>query len=520
MPHFLDNIGIRKVRFRSHQGGLHEILRIGLRLACLATFLSCGKPAHDVAITKVDVGSTSRAGNRAFDQFEDDIEIVNDPKPSNQITIGPLTPVAPEPPRQANNSPLSAAKKWTPPQIEPSRLEAAGIRRIVARHITLFTDVPSSKEIDSLPRLFDEAVIQWRSHFGLSDGFEDWHVSGCLMSGRARFEACGLLPDFVGDFQNGYALGYSFWMYDQTSPYYRRHLFFHEGTHAVFNTRMRLTWPPWLVEGAAEWLATHRLHEGKLELGRFPSDPALVPRLGRIEAIQEAFREGRALPLSSILELRTVSHANVDDYAWCWAAYALLHEHPAYRKRFRNLCREKSVLPLAKRLQSHFEHDRERLLEEWQIFVAMLDYGYDFERTVIDFAPGRPLAEEPVQVTVRADRGWQNSGRQLHGHRKYEIAADGRYSLGNVPRNWWCEPNGVTVSYYQGKPLGVLLAAVRPDDAAGTAISPLAFPLEVGLKTTIEPNQSGTLYFRINESAGQLADNQGTLNVTVRSAPR
>ena len=78
------------------------------------------------------------------------------------------------------------------------------------------------------------------------------------------------------------------------------------------------------------------------------------------------------------------------------------------------------------------------------------------------------------------------------------------------------EPNGVSIRYYRGRPLGVLLAAVRPDHAGDDGPSDLARPQVIGLSGRISPEKTGTLYLRVNDSAAELADNAGTLTVQVR----
>lgn len=45
-------------------------------------------------------------------------------------------------------------------------------------------------------------------------------------------------------------------------------------------------------------------------------------------------------------------------------------------------------------------------------------------------------------------------------------------------------------------------------------------PLVVGLTATLKPAESGTLYLRINDSAGKLADNAGMLTVVVMEAEK
>ena len=95
--------------------------------------------------------------------------------------------------------------------------------------------------------------------------------------------------------------------------------------------------------------------------------------------------------------------------------------------------------------------------------------------------------------------------------------AKGRYQVADQPPIWWCEPNGVSIRYYRGHPLGILLAAVRPEvPAAGR--SPLITPTTIGLAATLTPKHSGTLFFRINDSCAELDDNAGTLTADVQDA--
>jgi hypothetical protein len=120
---------------------------------------------------------------------------------------------------------------------------------------------------------------------------------------------------------------------------------------------------------------------------------------------------------------------------------------------------------------------------------------------------------------------------------KYQLKASGRYQVANKPKIWWCEPGGVSIRYYQGRPLGVLLAAVRPENPSMRSqaetgneknlsmrsqaepgnenISAFLQPITVGLGTTIVPQQSGTLFLKINDSAAELDDNAGELRVEI-----
>ena len=123
---------------------------------------------------------------------------------------------------------------------------------------------------------------------------------------------------------------------------------------------------------------------------------------------------------------------------------------------------------------------------------------------------------DPFSVAVAADRGWQNSGVRLEAGQKYRLTASGEYQVANALKGWWCEPGGVTIRYYRGQPLGILLAAVRPDKPSPDRPSALLKPTVIGLGATLSPSESGRLFLKINDSPGELDDNAGTLEVEVR----
>jgi hypothetical protein len=390
-----------------------------------------------------------------------------------------------------------------------------GIRTISSDRLTLVTDLPPSPQIDALPRLFDEALTQWCDYFGVDlHQHADWRVTGALIGAKARWQASRRLPDDLPDFRTGWSRGREFWLYDQTSAYYRRHLLLHEGVHCLMNDLLGYRGPAWYAEGMAEMLATHRIVGGEIRVNYFPQSPAEVDRLGRIEIVQTALRERRGMTLPKIFAYDSRAHSQNEPYGWCWAAAEFLQRHPAYRQRFATIKTTLNDTKLNERLKKLYAQDWDQLLEEWQAYVGSLEYGYDFERTAIDFAPGKPIAGE-AKLTVTADRGWQNTGLRLQAGKTYHLHASGRYQVGNQPRPWLCEPGGVTIRYYQGKPLGILLAAVRQAQAKPNSSSAFLKPIIVGLGADLQPRETGTLYLRINDSAGELAENTGSASVTV-----
>jgi hypothetical protein len=382
--------------------------------------------------------------------------------------------------------------------------------------LVLYTDLPSTPEVDELPQVFDQAFGLWCQYFGIDpQQHTDWRMRASLIDDPKKFIAAGLIPSDLPKFFNGYTRGHECWLNNQTSPYYRRHLLLHEGVHGVMFTLLGDHAPPWYVEGMAELLGTHHWQDGKLELPYFPKTKDEVPKLGRIEIVQKDFEQHHAKRLTDVMAYDNQAHLHVEPYGWSWAACAFLNGHPRYRDRFRQL------LPLLKspddfnaKLTAAYGDDFNRLEEEWEIFIADLDYGYNFNHTAVDFSPGQPPGSQPVHFSVQADRGWQNSGLLLEAGKTYKLTANGRYQVANDPKPWISEPNGVSIRYIHKRPLGVLLAAVRPEQQSKTANSFLK-PIVVGSGATITPSETGTLYLWINDSAGELSDNAGHADVTI-----
>ena len=77
----------------------------------------------------------------------------------------------------------------------------------------------------------------------------------------------------------------------------------------------------------------------------------------------------------------------------------------------------------------------------------------------------------------------------------------------------------MTIDYHDGRPLGMLLGAIdsRDERAAGGEPDRSPNPVAIGLHATLKPTASGTLYLRVNDSAGKLDDNRGTLTVKIEA---
>jgi hypothetical protein len=146
-----------------------------------------------------------------------------------------------------------------------------------------------------------------------------------------------------------------------------------------------------------------------------------------------------------------------------------------------------------------------------------MEYGFDRQRSAIDFRSGKDLPTEGAKFKIAADHGWQSSGLRLLAGKPYRLRANGRYEVAQAPQPWFSEPNGVSIRYYKRAPLGILAAAVRPELREAGAVSTFFRAEFAGLELVITPATTGTLYLRINDSNAELSDNRGELEVEIQA---
>ncbi len=403
----------------------------------------------------------------------------------------------------------------------------AELRVLTGRHLVLATDRPvrEADGVAELPAVFDQAFDAWCRHYGMDPAdHADWRCFGCLVVDRERFRAAGLLPDTVPPFENGFCYDNRFWLADQSNPAYRRHLLLHEGVHAFTLTLRKLATPVWYNEGIAEFLATHRLQptaDGGMELMAtpIPQRPEDVEQLGRIEKIRELRAGGRPPVFDDVLRLRVEDHGAIADYAASWAAVALLAGHPATANDFAALERGPLTPDFNDRLARLPGWDAARVARDFDAFTADLDYGWDFSRMAIDWSPGEPL-DRVRTLAVDATRGWQNSGVRLAAGGRYDFTAAGRAGVGSVAdeasgsvTRLQSEPEGISLEWYRGRPVGRLLAAQWVTPAGGGRPR---FEIQAeGASGRFTAPLEGPLYFKVNQAPGRLANNAGGFQVAI-----
>ena len=433
---------------------------------------------------------------------------------SNQNPTSDKPPTSSNPPAQ----PIFR-KSNTRPRHNDVELAAAGIRTYESKRLKLYTDIDPKLAV-KLPPLIDAAYVAWEKYFGkLPANRErtDFQITGYLMQDKALFQQAGLIPDDLRPFVNGRHRGAEFWMNDQKYDYYRRHLVIHESTHcfmeAIAGERYFEELPAWYWEGMAEIFGTHHIDkQGQVEFRVMPADREQYAGLGRITIVRDEVEAGRRKSIVDVAAIKPVDFLGNDAYAWSWTLCQFLDTHPAYQKQFRQL----GSLLTGSRFKQAFRQmvvaKKGQLPAEWALFIDGLQYGYDVERAAIDFRAGDPVVEvvSPVKTTVRANRGWQSAAMRVEKGKTYRATASGQFTLAQHPKPWVSDAGGISFDYFGGRRLGLLLGRIQTDQGEMLPV------FQTRREHEFTPSASGTLFFRLNDSWSRLADNSGSVEVSVR----
>jgi hypothetical protein len=421
---------------------------------------------------------------------------------------------------------------------DESLMKQNGIRRLESKHLILYTDLPISEQVDDLPQLFDQLIPLLCRYFELNrQNYETFKVEGFLIDDFEKFRQVGAVRQ-VPNLRNGYALRCRIWLRNPASAYYRRHLLVHEGVHTFMGYAFGVWGPPWYREGTAELLATHYWEEDHFTAGCFPKSRNELSGWGRIEIVRNDFAKDHFRTIQNVFALESEDYDENTAYGWSWAFAAFCENHPYYRTAFRRTAWKLYGKPES--IAEHFtklliQKMREELPEwsegeimdhfdnDWLDFITNLDYGYDFERTRIDYNKNvrlfSAIPAKEVQCQIRADKGWQSSGIRLERGKTYYFTASGRFQLAEKPKVWYSEPNGITLRYYHNIPIGTLLATLIPDKAEYSALKAkpegigFSMPKRVGCGEEWTVEVSGELFFRVNDFPSELSDNKDSVTV-------
>lgn len=417
-----------------------------------------------------------------------------------------------------------------PFEVDPQRVEAAGIDVFSGQHIDLYTNIRHNQRAMDLVSAFDQSVQPWCKYFGIDlTRAQNWKVRVFLIAdfnNQQPFRQAGLLPNDLPEFKAGFQRRHDIWLYLQPGSYYTRHLLIHEGTHGFMQWFAGGYGAPWYSEGIAELFGVHRWKDGKLQPLYRLRNRNEAEYWGRVKRIKDEWAGGKAMSLSDVLNIPPRAFLEVRYYAWSWAGCEFFSKHEKSKTAFAELRKLAGVDPalfnqqFAKELQPVWDE----LQRDWELFIAEVEYGFEVDRGRLSIAKPKSSLGGKQTFEIRSERSWQVTNVEIKRGDQLRITGSGEFKIGSTPTQppgqsipWPCQSNGITIEYYRGKPLGMLQAGILDLTKADpkTQIKGLLEPLAIGTSSEIVATRDGTLCLRVNESPAKLDDNSGALEVTV-----
>ncbi len=424
------------------------------------------------------------------------------------------------PPLNTSENNASRGKPPTENLTDPQRLKELGFDLFKSHHLLLISDSVQPQEqktFEELPVIVDQLTNRFFTDYPGTPG--GVHLTGCLMRDRSLYLQASLLAEDFAYLEHGAHRGRRFWLNEQKTDYYRRHLMIHEAVHCLTDLKPH-GWPVWYLEGIAEYYAIHEFKPNQTtKFGVFPGNEQIAGGFGRLELLRDEIAAGRFRTISRIRQLNSNNfYPHKTSYGWSWALCYFLATHPDTDEEFRELGRFRQAAAFNQFFEHAFSVDNTKLNAQWAVFVSSLVPDYDMERGSISWTRTGDTQSEKG-VVIQADRNWQGSGIHVEKGKEYVIRASGRFTVAQKPVPWECEPQGVSIDYVDGQPLGQVQAVLfHPDQPGKNNDSGFLQIVPVGRQTTFLPEQKGELFFRINDRGSSWGDNSGSVTVSVQES--
>ena len=398
--------------------------------------------------------------------------------------------------------------------IDSQRVTDAGVFVSSGKYITLYSDIDDPQQLKEWTNLFDQAVGQWCEIFSIDiKSANDWKLTGIIIQNETRIRNAGLIPKDLPKFPAGYNRGHEFWVFLQKDDYYTRHLILHEGTHAFMQWFLGSSGPPWYSEGMAEWIALHKWENQTLKLNHHITNKTQTPGWGRVKIIKDMVAASGPKSLDDVLNIPPTAFRDVKYYAWSWAGCEFFSHHRLSKATFNKLPPQLATTSREQfnlQLRADLDDVWEELSTDWYLYIHEIDYGTD-----VAAASLKPATKnDNGSYKISANSSWQTTEIPVQPGDRFKIVGEGEFIVGQTPKPWRCQSNGVTAEYYNGQPLGKLMATVISNEPKPVDAVAIGSWVE-GKSTPATFRQSGQLALRINESPAKLGDNSGSLTVTI-----
>ena len=120
----------------------------------------------------------------------------------------------------------------------------------------------------------------------------------------------------------------------------------------------------------------------------------------------------------------------------------------------------------------------------------------------------------PAGFVLDATEQWISTGLRLNAGQEIVIDCEGRYVVEETTKPWFSEPDGITIHYIHGCPLGQVIGVIVATEGTHTTRR-----IPIGTAKTLQSPIDGILWLQINDGWSKRHKNNGSVTVSITVSP-
>ena len=221
------------------------------------------------------------------------------------------------------------------------------------------------------------------------------------------------------------------------------------------------------------------------------------------------------MSLQTVLNPPSNKFQDDSQYANAWALVWLINHHPELQPQFAATaaCRTQQQIDAA--MADISESTWEKMDQIWPLYLDGLE---EADASTVRFPaltllkPQKSNSDSslPTEFIVDAGQQWISTGLALTAGQEIVVQCTGRYVVEETTKPWSSEPDGITIDYVRGRPLGEVVGAIISIDGTHTTRH-----IPIGTTRNLRSPIDGILWLQINDDWAKREKNQGNVLVQI-----
>lgn len=221
------------------------------------------------------------------------------------------------------------------------------------------------------------------------------------------------------------------------------------------------------------------------------------------------------VPLQTVLYPPDTTFQDDSQYANAWALVWLINQHPELQPDFAAVASCRTRQQFEDAIAAVPEPIWKQLDQVWPLY---LDGLHEADVANVRFPAMTALRLQktddenslPTEFVLDVGRQWTSTGLSLTKGQEIVFECKGRYVIEETTKPWFSEPDGITIDYIDGRPLGEVIGTIVSADGTQTTRH-----IPIGSEKKLRSPIDGILWLQTNDDWSKRKKNQGTATVRI-----